>query len=185
MKCETKRLTGSPTGEPTGLSMSGHLTESERTRLLKLLETRTATTTSGCREWLGGSKFTGESYGAIWFRGRSDRAHRVFVMLNGVEYPRAKTVVRHLCGNSQCVNPAHLAVGTSSENNLDAIEHGTRSVPAPLSEEDQQTIRKHAALGWSSWQIAENWFLPRSTVYDYMRRHSLSAQPEEESDDEV
>ena len=32
----------------------------------------------------------------------------------------------HICGNNPCVNPSHLRFGTSSENALDSILHGTR-----------------------------------------------------------
>ena len=34
-------------------------------------------------------------------------------------------VTRHLCGNSRCVNPAHLKPGTQSENERDKVLHGT------------------------------------------------------------
>lgn len=32
---------------------------------------------------------------------------------------------RHLCGNSECVNPHHLIPGTEQENSDDAVRHGT------------------------------------------------------------
>ena len=47
---------------------------------------------------------------------------------------------RHLCGNTPCVNPSHLRFGTSSENALDSILHGTRV--AKLDKDKVIEIRK-------------------------------------------
>lgn len=35
-------------------------------------------------------------------------------------------VTRHLCGNSECVNPNHLVPGSEQENSADAVRHRTR-----------------------------------------------------------
>ena len=177
--CETITSTGSPNTAATGHPPNGLLTIAEQTRLENLLATRTRNTTSGCREWLGGSKSTAEQYGAIKFRRRCDRVHRVMVMLNGVPSPRLKEVVRHLCGNSRCVNPEHLRIGTSSENNSDTWSDGHQPPPVPLTEEDGEVIRRQSAMGHSSWRIAEEWFLCRSTVRRFMLRHRLGSYEKE------
>ena len=160
--------------------LSGLLTPAERDRLLSILATRTARSEASCLNWLGGSKSRSEQYGAMRFRGKSERVHRVIVMLNGVPPPPKKAVVRHLCGNSRCVNPEHLRIGTSSENQLDTADHGHRSPdPRPLSAEDEERVRQQAAMGHSSWRIAEEWFLCRSTVMRFMQRHRLGSYERE------
>jgi hypothetical protein len=50
------------------------------------------------------------------FAGGQDRAYRfVFYVLSG-RVPYAEEVVRHLCHNRHCINPAHLAPGERADN---------------------------------------------------------------------
>ncbi|WP_420136113.1 HNH endonuclease [Sinorhizobium meliloti] len=55
-------------------------------------------------------------------------------MVSG-EPPSNDHEAAHSCGNRECVNPNHLSWKTSSENQLDKIEHGThtRGERHPLS----------------------------------------------------
>lgn len=156
---------------------SGHLplNPRERLRLNRLLATRTRPRTdgSGCLDWNGGTKSNSELYGAIWFRGRSDRVHRVMVLLNGGPYPSRDMVVRHLCGNARCVNPAHLQVGTSHENRDDTIRMGRHNTHKRLDAHDERRIRQLFHHGRSSWRIAERIKRARSTVLNYLRRAGL------------
>lgn len=156
-------------------SLLSPLNPRERLRLTKLLSTRTTPGAhgSGCLEWTGGTKSASELYGAIWFRGRSDRVHRVMVMLNGGLYPPRERVVRHLCGNARCVNPDHLAVGTSRENQLDTIQMGRATRPKRLEPQDERRIKQLFYKGRSSWRIAERLKLSRSTVNNFLRRAGL------------
>lgn len=145
----------------------------ERLRLNRLLTTRTVPRSNGCLEWTGGTKSGSELYGAIWFRGRSDRVHRVMVMLNGGEYPPADRVVRHLCGNAACINPEHLAVGTSSQNRIDTFEMGRVTQRKRLDPRDERRIRQLFFKGRSSWRIAERLKLARTTVNGFIKRSGL------------
>ena len=73
-----------------------------------------------CWNWLAGKHDRG--YGHFYFRGDNWRAHRVSLILAGTEVPRydggssGGLVVDHACGNTGCVNPAHLRVVTQGDN---------------------------------------------------------------------
>lgn len=57
------------------------------------------------------------------------RAHRVAYWLTTGEWP-ADHVVRHTCDNPPCVNPAHLLLGTHSDNTQDKMDRGRQPVNA-------------------------------------------------------
>lgn len=73
-----------------------------------------------CWNWIGGGKKGG--YGQFHVLGGNQLAHRVSLMLAGVDVPdRKKTglVVDHLCNNKRCVNPAHMRITTQRVNSLE------------------------------------------------------------------
>ncbi len=51
------------------------------------------------------------------------RAHRIAYSLVCGD-PTTDEVVRHLCGNAACCNPAHLALGDQADNHADREAHG-------------------------------------------------------------
>ena len=76
---------------------------------------------NGCDLWTGGAGM----YGIFRLRDKTIMAHRVAVLIDGREIPEGM-VVRHGHGCSTlCVNPAHLTVGTLSENQADRLRDGT------------------------------------------------------------
>lgn len=73
-----------------------------------------------CWEWLG-AKWKG--YGTFWMEGKLCRAHRIaWILKYGAISHDA--VICHQCDNPGCVNPAHLFVGTQSENIQDSVSKG-------------------------------------------------------------
>lgn len=83
----------------------------------------------GCAEW---EKYRDkDGYGITFYRGNLIRAHRLaYCQANGVEPHEIKgLVVRHLCNNPCCVNPAHLAIGTQLDNALDRQLSGRTNHP--------------------------------------------------------
>jgi hypothetical protein len=75
-----------------------------------------------CWPWTGARDKDG--YGSFWFDGRQQRASRVAWQLANDRPIPDGLVVRHTCDNPPCVNPAHLLLGTSHDNDLDRVERG-------------------------------------------------------------
>jgi hypothetical protein len=79
----------------------------------------------GCWLWRKSIFKQGDGYGQQKHDNKNWHTHRLFYTLFVGEVPD-ELVVRHLCGNSLCNNPLHLATGTHKENQADSVKHGTR-----------------------------------------------------------
>lgn len=74
-------------------------------------------TGSDCMIWQGSKNRTG--YGYYSLRGKTVYAHRYsWQISNKAEIPKGK-VIMHSCDNPSCVNPAHLSLGTYTDNAQD------------------------------------------------------------------
>lgn len=95
-----------------------------------------------CWPWLGGAGAQG--HGRFKIGGRLVSAHRVsFALANGPIPARTGyhgTVIRHLCDNPKCVNPAHLQSGSQSDNMRDAAAAGACGL-RKLTHNDAAEIR--------------------------------------------
>lgn len=75
--------------------------------------------------WVWTSATAGSGYGFFWIGGvkRSDYAHRIAYQMHKGAIPDGM-VVMHSCDNKLCVNPAHLSVGTNTDNMSDSARKG-------------------------------------------------------------
>lgn len=93
----------------------------------RLLAKTVQPSASDCWEWVGATKKSG--YGKMTWQGKTYGAHQVSWMLHhndGKSQPE-HLEVRHLCPqNKNCVNPAHLEIGTRKQNAQDRVVHGTQ-----------------------------------------------------------
>jgi hypothetical protein len=79
-------------------------------------------TERGCWEWLEPVNSSG--YGTVLYEGRPQGIHRISAHIAfGFDLHDSK-VVMHTCDNRPCFNPAHLVVGTTSDNLQDASRKG-------------------------------------------------------------
>lgn len=89
-----------------------------------------------CWEWTAGAVKAG--YGIFWGGGLMLYAHRVALHLSQGNIPSDLLSLHH-CDNPGCCNPAHLYVGTTSDNAIDRHKRGrARSIAG-----DDNPSRKH------------------------------------------
>lgn len=81
---------------------------------------------SHCWEWTGprAPATWGDNYGLVYWKGRTQNAHRVaWELTHGVEVPKGLQAC-HACDNPPCVNPAHVWIGTNQHNAIDRALKG-------------------------------------------------------------
>lgn len=77
-----------------------------------------------CWNWTAAKSIKG--YGMFYSCGMNLRSHRV-VILDSIGMKDRNNVIRHMCDNPSCCNPAHLLEGTVADNNHDIMRHGNYS----------------------------------------------------------
>lgn len=151
-----------------------------------------------CWNWTGGVTRPGShGYGRIFIsyaaRPRSMVAHRLAWMLaNGPVPPDME--VCHRCDNPRCCNPAHLFLGTHTDNMRDcSSKHRTfwQTRPAPRGDAHPNTktpdvtvmcMRMEWAMGIGSQsQVADRFSVPRKIAQDLIsgrkRTHLPTVEP--------
>lgn len=84
-------------------------------------------------------------------QGKAYKAHRAAYMVHVGEIGPGQ-VVRHACDNPGCVNPGHLLLGTTYDNNRDRADRGRSAVGedhprAVLTENKVRAMRRLVGLG--------------------------------------
>lgn len=138
------------------------------TAMASLFWTRTERQPTGCLHWTGRRDPNG--YGRIDFRGAPRLAHRVAYELTYGEAPGDRFVC-HSCDNPSCVEPAHLWLGSQSDNMSDAATkgrlnssrgNGSDNPASKLSEEHARQIKFGSD---SAPRIAAQFGVSKETVY--------------------
>lgn len=124
----------------------------------------------GCWLWTRGKDSGG--YGAISFRGRMLKAHRVAWLLTSGDVPPGLLVLHH-CDTPPCCNPVHLFVGTHADNSADMARKGRSNAPRLAGEQNPfskltadrvREIRQARATGLSYGEIAKHAGISKTQV---------------------
>lgn len=102
---------------------SPHLIESAKRRLSERV-----VSSGDCLLWQGCRKSRGYGIMAVGKRGR-EATHRIAWAVTNNQRPPAGMHVMHSCDAPQCVNPAHLSIGTAQDNQRDSVNKGRRNAP--------------------------------------------------------
>jgi hypothetical protein len=130
-----------------------------------------------CWLWRAGAA---GGYGIISRNGRIARAHRVSWEFANRRQSKAE-VIRHVCDNPLCCNPAHLMEGTKADNRNDMVERGRgrflRGEELPfskLTEDHVLDMREAFASGESKSALARRFGVGWTTVYQVVRGDTWS-----------
>lgn len=139
-----------------------------------------------CWEWSAhrGSNTPGRNYGKFGVDGQNCFAHRVAWVLTHGPIPEGMDVL-HACDNPPCVNPAHLYLGTHSDNMRDRSARGrmpsmsgSRHPEAILTEDDVLKIRERWRAGERpAASIAADFPVTKECVYAIVYYRSWTHVP--------
>ena len=133
----------------------------------------------GCWAWLGAH--TSRGYGETWLANRFYTTHRLMYEVAYGPIPDGLDVC-HTCDNPGCCNPAHLFLGTPSENGKDASRKGRLRIPiirgvshcgAKFTAEQVREIRRaKAETGVTVTELARQYAVSRNVIYRVVLRQS-------------
>jgi len=133
-----------------------------------------------CWRWLGRPMTVGYGY-----FGRSEAgvkvdgyAHRMSWEIHYGSVPDGLCVL-HRCDNRMCVNPAHLFLGTRTDNQADAaakgrLPHGDRHWATKISEELIPVIMARLEAGETQVAVARDYGVSRQAVTNLVLRRRKS-----------
>jgi hypothetical protein len=135
---------------------------------------RVRATEVGCWEWIGPK--VGAGYGRVSFGGRHRIAHRlIYNLCIGTVANKAIEVCHNCPGgdNPACCNPAHLWLGTHTDNMADASAKGRIKTPglkgekhpsAKLTDDLVRELRRRRAAGEGVCSLAAEFGLSPAAV---------------------
>lgn len=146
-----------------------------------------------CWPWMAGRNSGG--YGQVQWAGQTQSTHRVAYEITFGPIPPGEgyhgTCVLHHCDNGHlaCVNPAHLFLGTQTENTAERDEKGRHVALlgeshgcAILNDDKVRDIRAAYASGESQQSIGNRVGVGRTTIRRIVRRetwkHVVQSQSE-------
>jgi hypothetical protein len=113
---------------------------------------------------------------------QSLKGHRVAYQLYTGPIPLGM-VVRHTCDRPACVNPAHLLLGTQTDNNRDKVERGrqARGERQGLARATEDVVRdlrrRYDAGGVTVYRLAAGSGLSTGAVYGIVKRQTWRHVP--------
>lgn len=123
----------------------------------------------GCWIWNRSVISKEKPYGVLGHKGKTCRAHRLCWVVTYGEIPEGLFVC-HMCNEKQCVNPAHLYLGTPSQNTKDAYRDGLRKPKLTSSQvEEIRRLYIPPTLG-NSKELAERFGVDRSSIIRVVNR---------------
>lgn len=85
-----------------------------------------------------------------------------------------KLVMRHTCDNRTCISPAHIIVGTRTDNMRDMLSRGRKRLgkTAKLNHELVEAAKSMRHEGWTVRQIASQFGVCLDTISKAINGHT-------------